>query len=167
MPPCLMRGMDKAMPTFLHDRHLIGDVLVFRKLITVTQLAHALSVQRSEKGVFIGEILMRLGYAGEMDIVTALVVQYNLPYIAVMRYQVEPCILGLIPSDLARRKRLVPLDRIGNVLSVVVPHPPDAALRREVEALTHCRMATFISTRSEIDLAIEHFYPEPDQGGIK
>lgn len=162
-----MRGIDKTMLTLPHDRRLIGDILVFRKLITVTQLAYAVSVQRSEKGVLIGEILIRLGYANEMDIVTALVVQYNLPYIAVTRYRVEPCVLGLIPSDLARRNRLVPLDRIGNILSVVLPYPPDAALRCEVEALTHCRVVTFISTRSEIDLALELFYPVPEHGGIK
>ncbi len=148
------------MPTMCHDRHLIGEILVGRELVTAAQLAHALSVQKAGGEGFVGEILARLGYVSEMDIVTALVVQCNLPYIAVTRYLVEPEVLRLIPADMARRNRLVPLDRIGNILSVVMQNPLDTGMRQEVEALTHCRIAMFISTRSEIDRALASFYPE-------
>ena len=148
------------MPAMCHDHRLIGEILVGREVVTPAQLAQALSVQKTGDTGFVGDILVRLGYVNEIDIVTALVIQCNFPYIAVTRYLVEPGILRLIPFDVARRNRLVPLDRIGNILSVVMQNPLDAALRQEMEDLTHCRIATFISTRSEIDLALAYFYPE-------
>jgi type IV pilus assembly protein PilB len=92
--------------------------------------------------------------------VTALVVQCNLPYIAVSKHEVSPEVLGLIPADFARNSRIVPLDRIGNILSIVMMNPMDESKRQEVELITGCRIATFISTRSEIDAAIKRFYGE-------
>ena len=144
-----------------HDRRLIGEVLLERGMITDVQLQEALVVQKAEGGrAFLGEVLMRLGYVSEIDIVTALVLQCNLPYIAVMKHSIDSDVARLIPADVARRDRLVPLDRIGNILSVVMQNPLDDAMRDEVEQLTGCHIATFISTRSEIDQALMRLYPE-------
>ena len=106
-----------------------------------------------------GEVLTNLGYVTEIDIVTALVVQCNLPYIAVTKHIIDKDIARLIPADVARRDRLVPLDKIGNILSVVMLNPLDEKTRRDVESLTGCHIATFISTRSEIDQALARLYP--------
>ncbi len=143
------------------ERRLIGEILVERGVITQGQLDAALDLQRKTGGnEYIGEILIRMGYVNEIDIVTALVLQCNLPYIAVSKHDVSSEVLGLIPADFARRSRLVPLDRIGNILSVVMMNPMDETKRQEVERMTGCKIATFISTRSEIDTAIKRFYGE-------
>ena len=148
------------MENHCHDRRLIGEILVERGIVSGTQLSEALSIQKTEGlRVFLGEILLRLGYVSEIDIVTALVLQCNLPYIAVMRHNIDSEVLRLIPSVIAHRDRLIPLDRIGNILSVVMQNPLNADMRHEVEVLTGCRIATFISTRSEIDEALMRFYP--------
>ena len=142
------------------ERRLIGEVLIDRGLVTREQLGRALEEQqRGPGGVFIGEILIRLGFLTEIDIVTALVLQCNLPYIAVSKHDIGRDVIGLIPADVARRDKLVPLDRIGNILSVVMLNPLNADARREVELVTGCKIATFISTRAEIETALERFYP--------
>jgi type IV pilus assembly protein PilB len=148
------------MSRICHDRRFIGEILIERGLITRLHLDEALSVQKAAPApVYLGEVLISLGHVSEIDIVTALVVQCNLPYIAVAKHIIDDEIARLIPADVARRDRLVPLDRIGNVLSVVMANPLNEATRREVEALTGCFIATFISTRSEIDQALERLYP--------
>jgi type IV pilus assembly protein PilB len=130
-------------------------------MITRQQLYHALEVQKtSSAGKYVGEVLIDLGYLTEIDIVTALVLQCNLPYLSIRRHEVDPAIVQLIPAEMARRERMVPLDRIGCVLSVVVSSPLNQAVRTQVESLTGCRVATFVSTRSEIDQAIIRFYGE-------
>ena len=142
-----------------HDRRLIGEILVERGLITEEQLAQALAVQKVEGCGYLGSILVRLGYAQEIDIVIALVVQCNLPFISVSKYDINPEIARLIPAQVAQRDRLVPLDKIGNILSVVMLNPLDDNMRREVESITGCRIATFISTSVEIDQALARLYP--------
>ena len=148
------------MGNHCHDRRLIGEILVDRGSITPVQLQQALAVQKGDASrPYLGEVLTNLGYVTEIDIVTALVVQCNLPYIAVTKHIIDKDIARLIPADVARRDRLVPLDKIGNILSVVMLNPLDEKTRRDVESLTGCHIATFISTRSEIDQALARLYP--------
>ena len=139
------------------DKPLIGEILIKRKCITKEQLDHALSVQQKENG-FVGEILVKLGYLEERDIVVALVVQCDLPYIAINKYTVDATVLNLIPKEIAQKERLIPLDRVGNVLSVVMTNPLSDKKTVELEGLTNCRIATFISTKSEIEEAIARLY---------
>ena len=143
------------------DRRLIGEILIERGLVTPAQLSEALRTQGSQAHPeYVGEILVRLGYVAEIDIVIALVLQCNLPFIAVSKHEIDREVLRLIPSAIARRDRIVPLERIGNILSVVMQNPLNDEVRDEVEQLTGCRIATFISTKAEIETALTRFYQE-------
>ena len=137
---------------------LIGEILKKRKRITPAQLEHALEVQRKENG-FVGEILVKLGYLDERDIVVALVVQCGLPYIAINKYDIDPQILAMIPKEIALREKVIPLERIGDILSLVMANPLNDAQKNQLETLTKCRIAVFIATKSEIEQALVKFYP--------
>ena len=138
-------------------RPLIGEILVKRRLITLQQLNEALEVQKKETG-FLGEILLKLGYLEERDIVVALVVQCSLPYIAVNKYEIDPKVLELVPEKVAKEFHAVPLDRVGDVLSMVMVNPLSEELKAQLEKITGCKIATFIATRSEINEAIARWY---------
>lgn len=139
------------------ERQLIGEILVKRNVITQRQLDEALKLQKEEKD-FVGEILVRLGYLQENDIVVALMVQCGLPYIAVNKYTIDSQVLKLIPEELARSMNLVPLDKAGGVLSVVMVNPLTLAMKEQLEKITKCRIATFIATKTEIDEAVSKWY---------
>lgn len=141
----------------MDQKPLIGEILIKRKHINQQQLDAALESQKKEKG-FIGEILVKLGYVEERDIVVALVVQCGLPYIAINKYAVAPEILKLIPKDVAIKEKVVPLDLIGNVLSLVMVSPLSEERKHNLERLTNCRIATFIATKTEIEEAIGRLY---------
>lgn len=132
---------------------LLGEILIRRKKITRRQLETALEVQAKEN-CFIGEILVKLGYLDEKDIVAALVIQLGLPYIAVNKYNIDPAIVRLIPLEVAQKEKVIALDRIGDILSVVMSNPLTENKKRFLEALTKCNIATFISTKTEIEEAI-------------
>lgn len=145
------------MDDMQNERPLLGEILIKRKRITPEQMEHALAVQKKEKG-FIGEALVKLGYLEERDIVVALVVQCGLPYIAVGKYAIDPQVLKMIPQQTARQERIIALDRIGDILSVVMTNPLGPEKKAEIEAMTGCRVAMFIATRSEIEEAIARNY---------
>lgn len=136
---------------------LIGEILVHRNIITEKQLTQALELQEKEKE-FLGEILVKLGYLQERDIVVALIVQCGLPYIAVNKYEIDPQVIKLIPEELARSLQVIPLDRVGNVLSVVMTNPLNPSMKEQLEQITGCKVASFITTKSEIVDAIGRFY---------
>jgi len=136
---------------------LLGEILIQRKKITPEQLEAALQAQKT-KGGFIGEVLVNLGLLDERDIVVALVIQCGLPYIAVNKYTIDPQIVHLIPKDVAQKEKVIALDRIGEILSVVMTNPLSDEKKGYLETLTKCRIATFISTRAEIEEAIARNY---------
>ncbi|MBI5415790.1 MAG: hypothetical protein HZA29_03140 [Candidatus Omnitrophica bacterium] len=141
----------------MHTRRLLGEILIDRKRITPAQLGQALGVQNKEGG-YIGEILIKLGFVDEQDIIAALVVQCHLPYIAVDRYEITREVIALIPREMAFKHCIVPLDRVGDVLSLVMLDPLDVAVRTDVCRRTNCKVAPFISTRREIERAIDQSY---------
>src|SRR5579863_4024497 len=136
---------------------LLGEILIKRKKITREQLDSALQAQK-EKGGYIGEILVNFGFLDERDIVVALVIQCGLPYIAVNKYTIDPEILRLIPKEVAQKEKVIALDRIGEILSVVMVNPLTDDNKDHLEKLTKCRIATFISTKAEIEEAIARNY---------
>ncbi len=138
-------------------KQLIGSILIQRKIIAPEQLDEALAVQKKDGG-FLGEILVQLGYLDEKDILAALIVQCSLPYIAITKYDLAPELAQAIPEDFARKNFVIPLDRVGDVLSVVMVNPLSTAMKKELERVTGCRIATFIATKSEIKEAIDRLY---------
>jgi len=136
---------------------LLGEILIQRKRITREQLDGALQTQK-QKGGFLGEILVGMGIIDERDIVVALVIQCGLPYIAVNKYAIDPQIVQLIPKETALKEQVIALDRIGDILSVVMVNPLTDDKKVYLEKLTKCSIATFISTKAEIEEAIARNY---------
>jgi type IV pilus assembly protein PilB len=120
-------------------------------------MKHALGVQK-EKGGFFGRILVELGYVEERDLVAALVIQCHIPYIAIDQYEIDQNIIRLIPSDVARKYHVVPLDRVNDILSVAMADPVDSAAKADLKRITNYQIAPFISTESEIARAIRRWY---------
>jgi type IV pilus assembly protein PilB len=138
-------------------KRLLGEILIERGRIAHPHLNRALKIQKEEGG-YIGEILVHLGVVEDRDIVAALVVQCNLPYIAIDRYEIDRNVLDLVPGEIARRHHVIPLDRVGGILSLVMQDPLDTSVMTHVRRHTHCRIAPFIATRREIDIAIGRWY---------
>lgn len=141
----------------MNKRRFLGEILIDRKKITPAQLGQALSVQNKEGG-YMGEVLIKLGFVDEQDIIAALVVQCHLPYIAVDRYEITREVIALVPREMASKHCIVPLDRVGDILSLVMLDPLDVAVRTDICQRTNCKVAPFISTRREIERAIDQSY---------
>ena len=135
----------------------LGEILIKRGLIKPDQLAKALEIQSKETGL-IGEILLKLGFISETDIVVALVMQNNLPYVAINKYDLNQDVVRLIPEETARQFHVVALEKNGEVLSVVMEDPLNPIVRAKLEEVTKCRIVPFIATKTEIDQTINKWY---------
>jgi len=131
--------------------------LLDRGIINQSQLDQALSVQR-DKGGLIGEILVELGFVKEDDIAQALTAQYGFPYLPLGSYDVNVEITNIIPGRVARQYLLVPIDKIGNNLTLAMSNPLNVQAIEDVELLSGCSVQTFVSTSSDIKKAIEKYY---------
>lgn len=137
----------------------LGELLIERGVLNQRQLDKALTVQK-EKGGLIGEILVELGFANEEDIAQALTAQYGFPYLPLGNYEINPEIANIVPIRVARQYLLIPIDKIGNNLTLAMSNPLNAQAIEDIELLSGCSVQTFVSTASDIKKAIEKYYKE-------
>jgi len=137
----------------------LGELLVERGIIDQRQLDKALVYQK-EKGGLIGEILVDLGFAKEEDIAQSLTAQYGFPYLPLANYDINAEIINIVPGRVARQYVLIPIDKIGNNLTLAMSNPLNVQAIEDVELLTGCNIQTFVSTSSDIKKAIEKYYKD-------
>lgn len=135
----------------------LGELLIERGIINQHQLDKGLAVQK-ERGGLIGEILVELGFTKEEDIAQALTAQYGFPYLPLGNYEINPEIANIIPARVAKQYMLVPIDKIGNNLTLAMSNPLNIQAIEDVELLSGCNVQTFVATSSDIKKAIEKYY---------
>jgi len=135
----------------------LGEILVRSEAISEDHLQRALDFQRREGGL-LGEILVKLGYVNERDIVQALTEQYGFPYLPLANYTFNPDAVSRVPENVARQYSVVPLDLIGDILTVSMSNPLNDSAIEDVEMITKQNVQVFISTVSDIHDAIKKIY---------
>ena len=139
----------------------LGELLIERGIINQHQLDKALTLQK-ERGGLIGEVLVELGFAKEEDITQALTAQYGFPYLPLANYEINPEIVNIIPSRVARQYLLIPVDKVGNNLTLTMSNPLNVHAVEDVELLSGCSIQIFVSTLSDVKGAIEKYYKDKE-----
>jgi len=98
----------------------IGELLLERNLISQKQLEKALEEQK-DKGGYISQHLISLGYVNEIHIAECLASQYGFAYLPLDRYEIAPQLLKILPFKLINIYSLLPLERSGNSLEWLWP----------------------------------------------
>jgi len=135
----------------------LGELLVERNIITKEQLEKALEIQKG-KGGLLGEILNELGYAKEEDIAHALTAQYGFPFLPLANYEIEQQVVLTIPENVCSQYCLIPIDKIGNNLTIAMSNPLNTQAIEDVEEISKCSVQIFVATPSDIRKAIQKYY---------
>jgi len=139
----------------------LGELLIERGIINQNHLDKALAIQQA-KGGLVGEILVEYGFAKEEDIAQALTTQYGFPYLPLANYEINPEVVSIIPARVARQYLVIPIDRIGNNLTVAMSNPLNTQAVEDVELMTGCSVQTFVATSSDIKRAIAKYYKDKE-----
>lgn len=135
----------------------LGELLIERGVINRKQLEQALAIQQKQGGL-IGQIFIQLGFATEEEIAHAITAQYGLPFLPLENYEVDGEMAQAVPEQVARQYCLVPIDRVGNTLTMAMANPLNLQAVEDVELLTKCVVQIFVSTPSQITRAIDKIY---------
>jgi len=119
--------------------------------------------QQAEKGGYIGQHLISMGFAADADIANCLSVQYNLGYLPLDNYRIPPHLLEIIPLKLMKIFSIVPLDKTGRLLAVAMADPLNEGAIEILRQITNCDVEVFISTYSELSRAIDRYFAKKMQ----
>ena len=91
----------------------------------------------------------------------ALGLQLNVPYVDLDRIDADPSLARLINSNYARRQMLVPIARVGQMLTVCMDDPTNTVVIDELAASTGQVVNVVTSAQAAIKRAFQRFYGQP------
>jgi type IV pilus assembly protein PilB len=139
----------------------LGDLLIKEGIITKEQLQKALQEQ-AQNGTRVGYNLVKLGFVQETEITKMLARQYRMPAVDLSKFEVDPRIAKLIPSDLATKHLVLPLKRDGRTLTVAMADPTDLGILDDLKFITRYDIFPVIAGEYTLRNAIEKYYESSD-----
>jgi type IV pilus assembly protein PilB len=139
----------------------IGEALLREGLITKDQLAAAIREQK-QNGTGIGYNLVKLGHIPELELVKVLARQHRMPAVDLSKFEVDPKIAKLIPSELATKNQVLPLKRDGRTLTVAVADPTNMGVIDDLKFITRYDISPVIAGEFTLRNTIEKFYESSD-----
>jgi len=135
----------------------LGVVLKEKGLVTDEYIGYALQEQKITREK-IGEILERLGFVTENDIVIALSQQSGVPYIDVDTVLPEENVLKLFNKKLCLNNTFIPFRKTDNLLEIAAHNLIDEKLGQTISRQTGLLPKFYISERKKIIRAVNKFY---------
>lgn len=144
------------MPTnVVQDR--LGDLFVREGLITETQLTEALREARKEN-TRLGHALVKLGFVTEGELTALLARQYRVPAVDLDAIQVSPKVLRLVPDEVAIKHLVLPLRRVGRMLTVAMVNPSDLGAIDDLKFISRLDVEPVIVGEFTLRKHLEKYY---------
>lgn len=143
----------------------LKEILINQKLLTQEQLDKALEVQR-QKGGKLSDIFIGLKFIKEGELISSLSEGLGLPLIDLKRFKIDGEVAKIIPNDIARQYQVIPIAKMGDVVTLAMADPLNIFAIDAVSSLTGYRINPIISSAQDIAGAIELAYPDSTKGII-
>jgi len=135
----------------------LGTMLVKANLISEEEAQKALLAQ-SKQGGRLGSVLVRLGFIDEVKLLDFLSRQYGLPAVDLSQTNIDPDVIKLVPLELVKKYRIVPIKRRGATLSIAMIDPSDVFAIDDIKFMTGYNIEPVIATESSVIKTIQEFY---------
>jgi type II secretory ATPase GspE/PulE/Tfp pilus assembly ATPase PilB-like protein len=136
----------------------VGTRLVDLGVITDEQLKAALHIQSTRVARHLGHILVDFGYVSDVQLRQVLCEQLGIPLIRIDDFRLDDAVLRLMPEDLMRECRAVPLCYVEGRLIVALEDPLDSARLERVRFAAQVPMTPVMALRDDIEEAIRRHY---------
>ncbi len=135
----------------------LGDLFVREGLITEDQLKEGLAEARSSR-TRIGYALVKLGFVQEEELTRMLAKQYRVPAVDLEKIKVDEKILRLIPPEVANKHLVLPLRRVGRMLTVAMTNPTDFSAIDDLKFITKLDIEPVIVGEYTLRKHLEGYY---------
>jgi general secretion pathway protein E/type IV pilus assembly protein PilB len=135
---------------------LIGEILVKNGAATAAQVDEAL--RKKEGKERLGQVLIRLGFSKEDDVLKALSQQTKIPYVDVAGIEIDPTLSTPASMKTIFQRKVLPLDRSNGTLRVALSDPLDLEVLDDLRLLLKAKIMPVIGRPSEIDRLLKKHY---------
>jgi type IV pilus assembly protein PilB len=135
----------------------LGEMLLKAGVISQEQLSNALEAQKKNGGK-LGYNLVKLGYVEEDEITQLLSEQYGVPSINLHHFEIDESVIKLIPSEVAQKYLVLPVNRTGATLTIAMADPTNVFAMDDIKFMTGYNVEPVVASEVSIRDAIEEYY---------
>ena len=139
----------------------LGELLVREQLISTEQLHKALDASR-KSGERLGLALVKNGALSEEDLSRFLSRHYGVPAVNLGEFEIDAEVIALIPRDVARKHRVIPMNRAGKALIVATSDPSNVVALDDLKFLTNYNIEVVVASDADLAAAQTKYY-EPKE----
>ncbi|MBK8980469.1 MAG: hypothetical protein IPM29_31590 [Planctomycetes bacterium] len=137
-----MKGLDKLTSIRL------AEALTQKGAVPNEVITDALYSQDRHGESFV-ESLVESGKITEWDLAKLVVEHFQVPFLMASSYDVAEDVKSVIPKELMFRHMLVPLDKLGDILTVAMPILTPFEILMQVRKATQCDVFPYVGLISE------------------
>ena len=150
------------------QRVRIGDVLVQSGLITAEQLELALEEQKKKpKGTRIGQTIVDMGYASELDVTLELQKHLDVEFIDLRKIELDETAVHVLTEADCRKYNILPFAyKDVMTLSVAMADPQDFDTIDDISIITGLQIEPYIAMMSQIEELLDKTYGKQQADAI-
>ncbi len=141
----------------LNQRKRIGEVLVDQGFIQPKQIDEGLEMQK-RSGKQLGKCLVELGYISEEKLIDVLSAQLDIQHVVLDNFQLSPRLADVIPEEMVRRYKIIPLYENNGVITVAMADPSNLRTIDHLKFKTGREIEPVIASEKSIVAAIERIF---------
>ena len=135
----------------------ITQILLDKGLLTMEQLAEAMSLQKAED-LRLDRALVQLGHLTERQLLEVMSEHLHIPMANLEEVTIDPETLRALPSKVVYRKKLVPISRSNGTLNVATSDAFDLYAFDDIRLMTGLNIQPVLAPREDIDKLIKAHY---------
>src|SRR5213082_1863592 len=131
----------------------IADVLIEEGLLLPKQLQEAIGIQKAEGGRLL-KVLTDRQFVTEQDMVFSMGRCLNTPPVNLSRLRVPEEVMSLVPREMAKANRLVPIARLDGKLFVAMADPTNVLAVDDLKRRVQLEIVPMIATERSVNEAL-------------
>lgn len=150
-----------------YGQPMLGRILCEKFGLSQTQLDHALALQ-GEKGGLVGDLLIKLRFIREEDLLEGLSIQLDLPWMPQLESKmVDLNLIAKVPIGFARRYRLLPIYSEEGCVVVATTNPLETAALDDVRLLLGSDIKPALTTPVVLMACLNQVYDHAAAGAAE
>lgn len=145
-------------------RRDVGELLLQMRKLTPEQLQQAREHQRSNGGD-LGKSLIDLGLASERDVLEARAAIFNMKYVDLAHFNIDPSAINIVPAHVCVRHKVIPIAKTDRALTVATAKPGDLIAVDDLRRASGLQVMMVLATEEAVEEALARHYGGSRNGG--
>lgn len=152
--------VDQELVANLEKQRTFARTVTQNQLVTEADLATFFNdYGKRIRHEFIGALMVEAGLLSESRMSYLLSRHFKILSIDLQLYEILPSVLDTLDRTVARAETVLPVDAVGNVLTIAACNPFNQKLFKKLESLTGRVIRPVYCTQEQLNQYIEMYYP--------